>query len=88
MNIGHFRTISISFYTSSEVNASSLISLQKNNLIKNIEEFVFWTSDNDSLTIAKNQLMDQFMRLDIEIGGNGFFSINRSFSGEVICSIF
>lgn len=56
---------------------------QKKHLFNNIEQLVFWASELDSLIDAKTTLLDQFIRLDIEINSKGFFSIYRSFLGNV-----
>lgn len=55
--------------------------------MRKIEEFVFWTNENNSLYYAKEALMNQIDRLDIAIRAKGFFSIHRAFLAAVCFSI-
>ncbi|XP_031626147.1 uncharacterized protein LOC116342606 [Contarinia nasturtii] len=61
------------------INACHYCSIQKIELIKNIEKLTFWAGDNEKLHFAKQELLSQINNLDISISGKGFFIIDRQF---------
>lgn len=56
---------------------------QKADVIKAIEEFVFWTAHDPELYFAKQRLLTQITGLDILISGVGFFTLDRNFLAGV-----
>lgn len=57
--------------------------IQQLELAKNVEEFVFWSGDNDGLHSAKQELIEQMTKFDIVIRAKGFFDLNRQFLASV-----
>lgn len=52
-------------------------------LVRNVEEFVFWCGDNDELHNAKLELVEQMEKFQIAIKAKGFFDVNREFLATV-----
>lgn len=52
-------------------------------LAKNVEEFAFWSGDNDQLHNAKQELIDQMNKFHISFEAKGFFVLDRQFLASV-----
>lgn len=57
--------------------------IQVRSLIENIEQNMFWTSEDTHLHRLKQELLSQIDHLPINISACGFFNINRQFLGRV-----
>lgn len=53
------------------------MSLQKNTLAKNLEKFMFWSNEYDTLFNAKQEILMQLNELNIAIAARGFFDVDR-----------
>ena len=53
------------------------------NLLENLEEYVFWTSDNEKLYYSKQELISLISRFPIHITAKGFFIVDRRFLAAV-----
>lgn len=53
--------------------------------MENLEKYVFWTSDNEKLYHAKQELVSLVNRFPIHITAKGFFIVDRRFLAAVIC---
>lgn len=78
-----FNVTSAIISTAILINACHYCTVQKVDLIKNIEKLTFWAGDNDKLHYAKQELLSQINNLDISISGKGFFIVNRQFLAGV-----
>lgn len=61
-----------------------LLWLQKVNLLRSIEKYVFFVNDNDWLHNAKCEILAQFTRFDINIHAQGYVYLNRALLGTVL----
>lgn len=52
-------------------------------LMENLEKYVFWTSDNEKLYNAKQELISLVNRFPIHITAKGFFNLDRRFLAAV-----
>lgn len=52
--------------------------------MENLEKYVFWTSANEKLYHAKQELVSLINRFPIQITAKGFFIVDRRFLAAVI----
>lgn len=57
--------------------------MQQLEVVRNVEEFVFWCGNDDELYNAKHELVEQFNKFHIAIRAKGFFDMNRQFLATV-----
>lgn len=59
---------------------------QKLNLLRNVEEFIFWSGNIEKLYLTKVEFIHQIQNFDLPINVKGFYELNRQFLAGVSCS--